>query len=207
MSVEIDSQDWAAFILEEDDAVRFSDLRSIAHDLMQVAACCRKYRELDEAGESEFAMAVLDSALIRYRRCFTKGKRFSLPTDISHELSDELSLLHRYVLDLASKHVAHSVSDYEQFTTVVVPKKTDRGATVLGWLGPCDIVKSMMPEDVEKIAMIAQKILDELVVPSTQVLWSKLIEKWAEADDGAYLGLRPVVVVMDSQTKVVSRAT
>lgn len=204
-TVEIDGEHVPVYVIDDRSAQRFSDLRSIAHDLLQVAACCQRYGELEGSGQSELATAVIDSALIRYRRCFNQGKRYSLPKGVINDFSEKQKRFHQYALDMGDKHIAHSVSDFEQFSTVVAPKVATNGNLELGWLGPCDVLKGLMIEDVEEFGLIARKILEEVVVPSTNVLWGSLLEKWSKADRSEFETLTAMSVDMNRQMKVKSR--
>ena len=53
--------------------------------------------------------------LITYARCFTSGKREILqPEEIYNGLKGDPLGLHRYLIDMRNKHIAHSVNSFEQ---------------------------------------------------------------------------------------------
>jgi hypothetical protein len=202
LTVNIEGKDTPVYVLNDNDAIRFNDLRSIAHDLKLVIQCCRQFEISDRLENSEFTDALIDCALIRYRRCFNNGKRFTLPRDVVENLTDDQRQLHVYLIDLANKHVAHSVSDYEQFNTVVAAKQVVKGQVELGWFGPFDYIYGLMPEEVTRFGIIAQCILNDVVIPYKEVLWDRLIDKWSNVDENEFQKLKPPKIDLNKQKKI-----
>ncbi|NUT60757.1 hypothetical protein [Herbaspirillum sp. C9C3] len=64
------------------------------------------------------------AAIIRYTRCFNTGVRFGLSDKDIATISDDLKKFHDHFDKVRSKHVAHSVSAYEQpFSHVHIERK------------------------------------------------------------------------------------
>ena len=59
--------------------------------------------------------AVLNAAVIAYRRCFASGVRDRLDQpEYQSENFGDLASIHSYFMELANKHVAHSVNPFEE---------------------------------------------------------------------------------------------
>jgi hypothetical protein len=102
---------------------RLADMSGVLHDLRTTAGMlAHLFREIDKSRAfSTTAQALLESALIRYGRCFNDGVRHSF-RDVSEwaaRLPDGLASVHSEALLLRSKHVAHSVNDWELNVPVV----------------------------------------------------------------------------------------
>ncbi|MEM9570291.1 MAG: hypothetical protein AAF996_02430 [Pseudomonadota bacterium] len=84
----------------------FADLIGVKTDLEHVINCTRLV--IDD--QPSLNRAIMDSALIAYRRCFASGMRTKLTdTDVlgAGQGADEF---HDYIINQASKHIAHSVN-------------------------------------------------------------------------------------------------
>ena len=97
-----------------------ADLQGIEIDLEHVANCCREWLNLAES-DNILRKALLDSATIRYRRCFGKGVRAKIGHDSIKSLKGVDVTLHQHFLSLADKYVAHSVNAIENLVSVVIP--------------------------------------------------------------------------------------
>ena len=64
--------------------------------------------------------ALFDAALIAYRRCFTSGVRPRLDGFDPDSLGEDGREYHLYLLELASRLVAHSVSNMEDYVAGIV---------------------------------------------------------------------------------------
>jgi len=98
-------------------AQRLADLVGVDRDLLWVAKACTELCARDSlVPRDEIALqGIHDAALIRYGRCFKEGKRkaFQIPAQWIADLPEELQRVHRDVLNLRDKHIAHSVNDWE----------------------------------------------------------------------------------------------
>lgn len=102
---------------------RLADMSGVLHDLRTTAGMLAQlFREIDKnRAFSTTAQALFESALIRYGRCFNNGVRHSF-RDVNEwaaKLPDGLASVHSEALLLRSKHVAHSVNDWELNVPVV----------------------------------------------------------------------------------------
>ena len=114
----------------------YADLVSIAADLDRVNTYCERLFNLVGAhgDDSLLVDALYVAALIRYRRCFTTGKRSSLDEAAVADLPGA-SATHRYYLDLASKLAAHSVNPFERTGAGVMLGQTADGQHIVVGVG------------------------------------------------------------------------
>lgn len=114
-------------------ARRYADLVSISRDLSFVVACCQELLALMEdekaarsPAQAVFAEALWTAGLVAYCRCFATGKREGLDEGIFDELQGQPREVHTWMRQMRDKHVAHSVSPFEQYGVVAM---VDRAAT------------------------------------------------------------------------------
>ncbi|QBZ97568.1 hypothetical protein [Flavobacterium sangjuense] len=69
--------------------------------------------------------ALYTSALISYTRCFNKGARLGLTSEIFNYFKDSegAKKAHKHFTDLRSKHFAHSINPFEQHQTIGLLKE------------------------------------------------------------------------------------
>jgi hypothetical protein len=121
------------FELNFKQAKHLSDLISLKSDLIfahsTLSLLRDKYTSLKgEASkvmseENIIAKSLVTSALITYSRCFNKGARFDLTSEVFNVLgdkADEAKKSHKFYIDLRSKHFAHSINPFEQYQTVAL---------------------------------------------------------------------------------------
>jgi len=99
-----------------DDAKVLADLALIYQDLTRTMELCKRLEKLidEDSQDSLLVESLWSSALIRYVRCFTAGKRYGLNPDILKDLPGEPLETHQWYKNLRDKNIAHSVSPYEQ---------------------------------------------------------------------------------------------
>jgi hypothetical protein len=104
-----------AYVLDGEDVSDLADLANVERDLELAGSACRIVTTRTGSPSTNMVRrACIDSALMRYRRCFTTGRRTRLgEEDILDFDSSELKL-HDLVLFLANKSIAHSVDGSEQ---------------------------------------------------------------------------------------------
>ena len=113
-------------LITSEAAKKKAALELVYKDLKYVNDCCLLLLGKDWTDRDIQARALFEFALIRYRRCFMSGVRkrvdvegiFSSPTQ---------KWAHGYVVDLASKHIAHSVNVFEQNGTILWVGVNDTG--------------------------------------------------------------------------------
>lgn len=105
------------------------DLDLMKDDLIHVKECASGLLKIFDdpikmSSIGHVETALLDSALIRYRRCFNRSIRISLNTDFTKEDGD-VKEAHNYFLDIADKHVARSVNSFENAGVSVLFSKRE----------------------------------------------------------------------------------
>jgi hypothetical protein len=92
-------------------ARHLSDLTSISNDLHRTAAWLVHLR--DAKPDEILADALFTASLISYRRCFISGVRNGLGRHHILAIGNNAEKLHDYLIDQASKLIAHSVNPFE----------------------------------------------------------------------------------------------
>jgi hypothetical protein len=110
-----------SYFFETREAQEAADLMSIECDLKQVEACADLLgrSSFDEQKPDPLRFALIDSCVIRYRRCFTTGLRLKLARQIVERVAPRYVEIHDFFFDLGNKHIAHSVSALENPCAVV----------------------------------------------------------------------------------------
>jgi hypothetical protein len=97
-------------------AKQLCDLAGIVDDIYQAIDYIAEIER--QAGtnsqNSPSWQAVTTAATIAYARCFAEGVRQRLPHSFFSAASPEIKEFHEYLIDLRNKHIAHSVSLYEE---------------------------------------------------------------------------------------------
>jgi len=103
------------------EAKKYADFLSIKQDLNFVlkACSCLKKMKKENSEDSLIMESLWATALIKYARCFTSGKRFGLNEMILNDLKrvdeeGDLREVHKFYMNLRNKHIAHSVNPFEQ---------------------------------------------------------------------------------------------
>ena len=99
-------------MLTSPGAKRYAGLWLVANDLLHIHKSCQMLISVPDLWKGPQGLALMDSALIRYRRCFTGGERAGLK-GFEKKLTTSERELHEHVLHLANLHIAHSINDYE----------------------------------------------------------------------------------------------
>lgn len=112
-----------------------ADLVFVREDLQHVARCCDELAKMGwSLNQRTILQALVDSALVRYRRCFKKGVR-TLITKFLELLSEEDRRLHDYLIAYCDKHIAHSVNNFETAIPVVWVGMSADGTLKRGGIG------------------------------------------------------------------------
>ncbi|MGF1879292.1 hypothetical protein L4D77_29040 [Photobacterium frigidiphilum] len=92
-----------------------ASLHSMVTDLKNILVTCKSALNMTDSIEDQACIDAIGTAgLIKYMRCFHSGKRSSLSIDDLSSFTEEERKAHQYFKALRDKHVAHSVSSYEQ---------------------------------------------------------------------------------------------
>jgi len=96
-------------------ARQLADLVGIILDLDFVQQSLDRLAKLgDPPADSVIAQALWGSALVAYARCFTGGKRAELKWSLFDDSPSGAREVHRFMMDMRDKHVAHAVNPFDQ---------------------------------------------------------------------------------------------
>lgn len=103
-----------AYLLDGQQVSDLADLANVEQDLNLVASACRIVQSRSGSPSTNMLQrACIDSALMRYRRCFTTGRRTRLTEHDLLTLDEAELALHDLVIFVANKSIAHSVDTSE----------------------------------------------------------------------------------------------
>ena len=149
-------------------AGELGELYGVEQDLEAAKNYCERLkRELSDFASADWVLveALSEAAIIRYARCFTTGSRINLDPAL---LEPEARKVHDWFWNLRSKHIAHSVNEFENWSvTVHVVEPPDppavygvsMGAGRVGGLSPelvgmlevlCDVLLAYLGSRIEK---------------------------------------------------------
>lgn len=122
ISHNVDDLAHRGFIANTEEAQMAADLASILTDLRHVEWGICKILSLPSETEhfDPLRIALIDSVVIRYRRCFASGIRSHLEEYVVEQVAPKYLETHRYFWDLGNKHIAHSVSAAENMFSIVI---------------------------------------------------------------------------------------
>lgn len=108
--------------LDSPSAKVLADLGSVHQDLVFVTNCCERLLPLLEQEEKDAVLiqALWTAAVVAYTRCFVGDKRLGIGEDSFVGLEGDVVELHRLVLSMRNKHIAHSVNPFEVVRVGVV---------------------------------------------------------------------------------------
>lgn len=117
-----------------EEARMLADLDAITQDLGAVLKICSRLKELIEDNSQDHLLieSLWTTALIKYARCFTDGKRFGLSQSLFQGLQGDPIGAHQLYINLRNKHVAHSVNPFEQMEVgaILSPLETNEKAVI-----------------------------------------------------------------------------
>jgi hypothetical protein len=136
-----------------------ADLYLVVRDLEQVAACAdRLSKNGDIIRPTPENQALLDSAIIRYGRCFNDGHRTKIGK-LLDQVSKEERSLHDYVLAVRNKHNAHSENELEMAGTTFHVAVGPDGTLERGGLGVSGhFIAELSTSEVKALEGLAQKL-------------------------------------------------
>ena len=145
----------------------FADLSAVGYDLDSTKLVVQEM--LNDVGKplvQRYADALLDSGFIRYRRCFTSGKRDAICPE---SIASEFRPLHDKLWLLGNKHIAHSASDYEVNNVMILmgPDEPERR----GFAGIMQIQKKLNGLTTEELTQWIA------LIESLKVLLKDFLEK------------------------------
>lgn len=140
-----------------------ADLGSILQDLTFTIEICKRLIQLlkDDSQDPVLLESFWTAALIHYVRCFTSGKRYGLSKGIFEDLPGDAIEVHEFYKNLRDKHIAHSVSPYEQpeVGLILSPKDSGEkkviGVATLSMRHICTTVEGV--KDLSRLATVLRK--------------------------------------------------
>jgi hypothetical protein len=114
-------------LIENEEALILADWLSIQNDLSSVIMASKRLCTLLDKEEKDLIIiqSLWTSALIRYARCFTSGKRKPrLIPEIYKDLEGDPIGTHQYYIDTRNKHIAHPVNVFEEVKIGILPSDT-----------------------------------------------------------------------------------
>ena len=103
-------------------ARKWADIVSLTLDIdSAIQICKRLIRELEINKNNRVIIESLwTTALIKYARCFSSGKRFGLTIELFNGLKGDHVGTHNYYIEMRNKHLAHSVNPFEQVKIALI---------------------------------------------------------------------------------------
>jgi hypothetical protein len=141
------------------------DLASYLRDIELTKSYLMHYLASDVEGDRSYASpieAYWMTATVLYARAFAKGVRTAPGLDLS-DLDEEQLALHRYVLDVRNKFLAHSVNKFEQVEVVAFVSDAPGGAKALTGIGEAhSSLSRMSTKSVRKFASLCEAHIAQL---------------------------------------------
>ena len=164
-------------LLVSNEANAAASYRLISRDLEHIIACCDRLLETAPPLNpfKHDIRALICSALIAYRRCFNTGFRSNLNQHSVSELGAEYSEIHGFLIDLADKHLAHSVNEFEQCGITIHVAKTEDGTVHRSGIGSqISFTYEMSLKDVLRLRDLASLLLEQKINPCIEELQSRI---------------------------------
>lgn len=173
--------DAPSYLVETREAQTGADLLSIQRDLKLVRSGVEQLSRFgeDEAFD-ELRTALIDSVVIRYRRCFVTGLRAKLTRQDVLKAAPAYIEIHDFFYDLGSKHVAHSVSALEQSVAMVHVDESDPDAWKVVAQMLMHLEGSVETINLIRLGELSEILLREHVAPE-QRRYEELFEKQVES--------------------------
>jgi len=166
------------------EAKQLADLASIVQDLGTVMQTCSRLKKLltDKSKDHILIESLWTSALIRYARCFTSGKRFGLTENIFQHLPGKPIKVHKFYRDMRDKHIAHSVNPFEQIEIglILSPQNSDKKEI----LGVLTLAMRHISSDIDGVHQLGclAKVLLENVCSKAKDCQKKVLEIGKQMD-------------------------
>ncbi|MFA5957512.1 hypothetical protein [Hyphomicrobium sp.] len=102
-------------LLTSKAAQQYADIDLLKRDLEHVITCCNFMLQAGQPPNlsDPLHVALMDSALVRYRRCFNSGGRQNIE-HLAKKLSEGGGILHKKLMEIANLNIAHSINNFEE---------------------------------------------------------------------------------------------
>ena len=181
---------------------KLANIQGIEADLMHVRACCSKLLEASYEPFDVVERSLLDSAMIRYRRCFKTGVRTSLSNAELKNFDRDLIECHNYGLSMTDKYVAHSVNKVESLVAVVLP-----GNHAVPTLGHAVLAFDLGGEPRERVELffrLASDLIDNVIKPRKQLLEAEFEKEVKNLDFAQVTRMKDLSIPTGRSIKTVS---
>jgi hypothetical protein len=112
------------------EAKLLASLEGIRIDLEAVIDLCDLMSKVKRDDYSPTMWEALSAAtVVRYARCFATGVRMRLTDQMFDGANPDLNDLHSYLIAVRSKHVAHSVNEFEENRVTVSIREDEQAKT------------------------------------------------------------------------------
>ena len=183
------------YFFETREGQELADLMSISHDLEQVIACSKLLvRRGDKQAFEPERVALIDSAVIRYRRCFITGVRMKLFESDVKNVAPAYMAIHKFFYDLGNKHIAHSVSALEHPHAFVALDKSDKQNPKVVAHGIMHMEGSVATSNFERLAELCEILRDQCVAVKVQDREPKFEQQVGELTPERLRKLKPAMV-------------
>jgi len=149
--------------LEIDEARYLANLVGVEYDLKTTIDWCDQFGQLMHDRDKYWLVEPMTTAiLVRFTRAFGGGKRYPDTNHILSVLGKEEKEKYDYFRNVRSKHVAHSVNEFEdnQVKAYYIEGSEEKGINSIG-LG-CDRVIGLSSEDINSIRAICQTLVTKV---------------------------------------------
>jgi hypothetical protein len=154
-------------------SAEFCDLISLQNDVLFARDAAKRIAELDPEKDegSVLQRSLWTSALITYRRAFAGGlgfgplpgrRRMSVPKEMVEALPDELKAFHAEILEMADKHIAHSVNALEQISMSWGIRPEPEPPTVVGVAWFVAVHVSGIADQISQLVKMAEHLQSQI---------------------------------------------
>lgn len=148
-----------------EEAKTLADLGALTQDLGAVMQTCTRLMDLlrEDSNDHILLEALWTSALVRYARCFSSGKRYGLDDSVFNGLNGDPIGTHRLYMNIRNMHIAHSVNPLEQMEVGLVLEPIERQEKKI--IGVATLSMRQITADVEvvrQLGMLAKVILGKV---------------------------------------------
>jgi uncharacterized membrane protein len=159
-------------LLADPSVFRLSDLHLVLGDLLiakqNFESALDKVRLAGLENNSGYSFAC--SALIHYRKAFDqhrqRQRRASLTDKNVRQCAADFFALHRYLIDLSNKYVAHSENEYEQCLVTVQVAEDDNGNATFRGLGVQSTAVALLSDnDAKQSVVLVDRLINDYLRP------------------------------------------
>lgn len=150
---------------KEPEGRLLASLAGIKADLDFTIEACRRIESFGPNPLEDVLVyeALSLAALIRYARCFTKGRRKSIPRDLLAQLPGDLQQHHERFMTVRNEHVAHATEFREKNIVVVHVSNDPQEAKVQSVSAQHGRVLGLNPEEAIDLRKLTEALRAEVL--------------------------------------------